>query len=89
MVIRARYGHGHGSRHCSGWCSPYSEPRDIGFTGARLPDGRGKTRILRAVDRTREFFPCEPSCDSSSRRPVSSMPGARINRPVPAYRRLA
>ena len=27
------------------------------FTGARLPDGRAKTRILRAVDRAREYLP--------------------------------
>ena len=33
--------------------------RTSGFrlTGARLPDGRAKTRILRAVDRTREYLP--------------------------------
>ena len=27
------------------------------LTGARLPDGRAKTRILRAVDRAREYVP--------------------------------
>src|SRR5438128_8873304 len=33
--------------------------RTSGFhlTGARLPDGRAKTRILRAVDRAREYLP--------------------------------
>src|SRR6266851_4087250 len=29
------------------------------FTGARLPDGRAKTRILRAVDRAREYLPLQ------------------------------
>src|SRR4030095_2114499 len=36
--------------------------RSSGFTLAhqRLPDGRDKTRILRAVDRARDFVPLRP-----------------------------
>jgi hypothetical protein len=36
-------------------------PRTSGFrlTEARLPDGRAKIRILRPVDRAREFLPLQ------------------------------
>jgi hypothetical protein len=65
--------------------------RTSGFTltHERLPDGRAKTRILRAVDRARPFVPLPALCFSECR-PVDSMCGdgcsvpvrLMINRPV-------
>ena len=50
--------------------------RVSGFTLSheRLPDGRAKVRILRAVDRA-SAFRCGRSCGSSGCRRVGSMPG--------------
>jgi hypothetical protein len=72
--------------------------RTSGFrlTGERLPDGRAKMRILRAVDRAASTSRCERSCGSYVCRPVGSMLGAggrarvrsMISPPVPAHRRL-
>jgi putative transposase len=67
------------------------------LTLARLPDGYGKLRILRAVDRAREYVPCcERCCGSCMSRRVGFMPGAggsarvcsTIILPVRAYPRL-
>ena len=66
------------------------------LTVARLPDGRDKLRILRAVDRDASTSRCEPSCGSCVSRRVGFMPGAAgsarvcstIILPVRAYPRL-
>ncbi len=46
------------------------------LAGARLPDGRAKMRILRAVDRTREYLRFERPCGSCVSRRVGFTPGA-------------
>ena len=70
--------------------------RSLGFTltHERLPDGRAKIRILRAVDRARAYVPLRRSCASCDCRRVASMPGddcstrvrLTISRPVPTRR---
>lgn len=45
------------------------------LTHARLPDGRAKLRILRAVDQAREFCRRGHSCGFCDYRRVGSMPG--------------
>jgi hypothetical protein len=72
--------------------------RTSGFslTGERLPDGRAKGRILRAVDRAREYLPLKRSCGSCGCRRLGSRPGAggrarvrsTISPPVPTHHRL-
>ena len=51
--------------------------RSSGFTltHERLPDGPAKIRILRAVDRAREFVPLWAPCGSCDCPRVGSMPG--------------
>ena len=65
------------------------------FTGARLPEGRAKLRILRAVDRAREYLRCGRSSGSCACRRVGFTLGAgsapvclMISPPVPADPRL-
>jgi len=72
--------------------------RASGFrlTVARLPAGRDKLRILRAVDRVREHLPLRASCGSCVSLRVGFMPGAppaarvcsTISLPVRAFPRL-
>ena len=52
------------------------------LTVARLPDGRDKLRILRAVNRAREHSRCERSCGSCVSRRVGFMPGAAGSAPA-------
>ena len=51
--------------------------RSSGFTltHERLPDGRAKIRILRAVDRVVRLCPCGPSCGSCDCPRVAFTPG--------------
>jgi hypothetical protein len=60
--------------------------RSSGFslTHERLPDGRAKMRILRAVDRAVRLFRCGPSCGSCDCPRVDSMPGDACSTGVPS-----
>jgi hypothetical protein len=66
------------------------------LTGARLPNGRAKMRILRAVDGARDCLPLRTVLRFSVCRRVDSTPGASgsarvhstISPPVPAPRHL-
>ena len=60
--------------------------RTSGFTlrGGRLPDGRAKLRILRAVDRAREYLPLRAVLRSLRMSPESVPCLASHGRPAPA-----